>query len=99
MALGATRHSVLWMVLRGALAQVGLCLSMGIPIAPLGAHLIASQLYKVRSYDPNSLIIAVLILLLTAAVAGIVPAQRAASIEPVTALRADQAISSFRNSR
>ena len=47
----------------------------------------ADQLYSVRSYDPVSLAIAVVVLALAAALAGFIPARRAASIEPMEALR------------
>jgi ABC-type antimicrobial peptide transport system permease subunit len=80
---------VLLMVLRGAFMQVGLGLLIGIPVALLGAHAMASQLYNVRTYDPVSLLLAVAALLLATAIAGVVPARRAASIEPVTALRTE----------
>ena len=89
MALGANRGDVLWMVLRGAFMQVGLGLAIGIPVALLASHLIANQLYNVSSYDPVSLSLAIAALLLSATVAGILPARRAASIEPVTALRVE----------
>jgi predicted permease len=89
MALGSTRDGVLLMVLRGAFMQVGLGLLIGIPVALLGAHAMASQLYNVRTYDPVSLLLAVAALLLATAIAGVVPARRAASIEPVTALRTE----------
>ena len=87
MALGATRGDVLRMILRGAFAQVGLGMVIGLPIALLGAHAAATQLYEVHAWDPVSLGAAIGALLLAAAVAGLIPARRAASIEPVTALR------------
>ncbi len=87
MALGADRGTVVRMVLRGAFLQVGLGLVLGIPLALLGARLMADQLYGVRSYDPLSLSIAVVVLSIAAAVAGFIPARRAASIEPMEALR------------
>ncbi len=87
MALGADRGNVLRLVLRGALAQVGLGLAIGIPITLLGAHYMADQLFQVRSYDPVSISIAVVVLALAAALAGFIPARRAASIEPMEALR------------
>jgi predicted permease len=87
MALGADRGTVVRMVLRGAFLQVGLGLVLGIPLALLGARLMADQLYGVRSYDPVSLSIAVVVLSIAAAVAGFIPARRAASIEPMEALR------------
>jgi predicted permease len=89
MALGATRSSVLKMVLGGALWQILLGLGLGIPAALLAGHLMASQLYEVGGYDPLALISATLVLALCAALAGFVPARRAASIEPMQALRTE----------
>jgi predicted permease len=87
MALGATRGDVLLMVLRGAFKQVGLGLAIGVPVAVALGYSIAGQLYGVKAWDPVSLLLAVAALSVAAAVAGLVPARRAASIEPVTALR------------
>jgi predicted permease len=89
MALGASRSSVLSMVLRGALWQILLGLGLGIPAALLAGHLMSSQLYEVGGYDPIALISATLVLALCAAIAGFVPARRAASIEPMQALRTE----------
>ena len=89
MALGADRARVVQMVLRGAFVQVGLGLAIGIPVAILGARLMADQLYGVRSYDPLTLVAAVVVLAACAAVAGFVPARRAANIEPMVALRTE----------
>jgi macrolide transport system ATP-binding/permease protein len=87
MALGATRSSVLAMVFRSALFQVVLGLALGIPAALFAGHLMASQLYGVSAYDAASLAGATLVLALCAAVAVFVPARRAATIEPMRALR------------
>ncbi len=87
MALGANRGNVVRMVLRGAFLQVGLGLVIGIPIVLLGGRYMADQLYSVKSYDPLSIAIAVVVLSLAAALAGFIPARRAASIEPMEALR------------
>jgi len=89
MALGASRSNVLTMVLGGALWQILLGLGLGIPAAMLAGHLMASQLYEVGSYDPQALLSATLALGLCAATAGFVPARRAASIEPMEALRTE----------
>ena len=89
MALGADRGSVVRMVMRSAFFQAGLGLVIGIPIAIFGARAMADQLYGVRSYDPVSLLIAVAVLLLSATVAGFIPARRAANIEPMAALRTE----------
>ena len=89
MALGATRLSVVSLVLRGALGQTlaGLCL--GIPAALLAAHLMASLLYDVSGYDPFAFVGATLVLGICAAAAGFIPARRAASIDPMQALRTE----------
>jgi len=89
MALGATRSSVLALVLRGALWQILIGLGLGIPAALFAGHLMASQLYEVGGYDPLALIGATLMLALCAATAGFIPARRAASIEPMQALRTE----------
>ncbi len=87
MALGASRSSVLAMVFRSALFQVLLGLALGIPAALFAGHLMATQLYGVGAYDAASLAGATFILALCAAVAVFVPARRAATIEPMRALR------------
>jgi ABC-type antimicrobial peptide transport system permease subunit len=89
MALGANRANVVALVLRGAFFQVGLGLVIGIPVALLGGRLMSTQLYGVKTYDPLTLAAAVLVLCAFAAVAGFIPARRAASIEPMNALRTE----------
>ena len=64
-------------------------LGIGIPGALLAGHLMASQLYGVGAYDPLSLIAATLILAACAGLAGLIPARRASTIEPMQALRTD----------
>ena len=89
MALGANKTDVVGLVLRGAFSQTGIGLAIGVPVALLGGRLIAHQLYDVRAYDPLTLGIAVLALGASAAIAGFVPAKRAARIEPMVALRTE----------
>jgi predicted permease len=89
MALGANRTNVVIMVLGKALMLVGVGLALGIPIALLAGRLMRSQLYGVHAYDPLTLFVAVVALGASAAVAGFIPARRAASIEPMKALRID----------
>jgi macrolide transport system ATP-binding/permease protein len=89
MALGADRNSVLAMVLRGAIGQVVIGLIVGIPIALAAGRALSSQLFGVKAYDIGVLAAALVILSACAAVAGLLPARRAASIDPMQALRAE----------
>jgi predicted permease len=89
MALGANRGNVVALILGGASRQVGLGLLIGIPVALLSGRLLSSQLFGVRTYDPVSLGAATLVLSMFAAIAGFIPARRAASIEPMKALRTE----------
>lgn len=89
MALGANRSNIVRLVLRGAFLQVLIGLLIGIPLSIACGHLIASKLYQVKSWDPMVLAAAVLALGLCALIASIIPAQRAASIDPVQALRTE----------
>ena len=89
MALGATRSSVVNLVLRGAFSQIAIGLSLGIPTSLVAGHLMGSMLYGVNGYDPLAFTVATVLLGSCAAVAGFIPARRAASIEPMTALRAE----------
>jgi macrolide transport system ATP-binding/permease protein len=87
MALGATRSSVVLMVLRGEVSQILIGLAIGIPASLYAGYLMKSLLYGVVSYDPIALAGAPLMLVLSAAAAAIVPARRAATTEPMQALR------------
>ena len=89
MALGATRSSVINLVLRGAFAQIVLGLCLGIPASLFAGHLMTSLLYGVSGYDAFALIGASLLLGLCAAIAGFIPARRAASVDPMRALRTE----------
>lgn len=89
MALGANRASVIGLVLRGAFLQIAIGLAIGVPASIGCAHLIASQLYQVKGWDPLVLGGSIVTLGVCALVASIIPAQRAASVNPVQALRTD----------
>jgi len=89
MALGADPFHVLQLVLRGAFLQVGIGLAIGIPAIILGGRAMASQLFGVKPYDPMILLITTAVLSFAAFVAAVVPARRAASIEPMRALRTE----------
>jgi putative ABC transport system permease protein len=87
MALGADRGKVVAMVLGGAFRQVGAGLALGLPAAIGAGKLMSGQLFGVHPWDPVMLALATLLLGLAALVASVIPAWRAASIEPMVALR------------
>jgi predicted permease len=87
MALGANRANVVAMVLRGAFTQIAIGLGIGVPLAILCDFYLAHQLYGVSPFNPIPLAGAIFILSLCALIAGLIPARRAASIEPMEALR------------
>jgi predicted permease len=89
MALGADRLNVLRLVLRGAFLQIGIGLTIGIPATILGGRAMATQLFGVKPYDPNILLLTTAVLSFAALVAAVVPARRAAALDPMRALRTE----------
>ncbi len=89
MALGAARSRVIGGVMRGAMLQTAAGLAIGIPVAIFCVRYVKSQLFEITSVNIPVMAIAIGVLLLAAAVAGVIPARRAASIDPVRALRID----------
>ena len=89
MALGAERRRVVSMVIQGTFVQTAVGLAIGLPAALLCVHFVKSQLYEVTSVSATVLAGAILTLGVAAGVAGVIPAQRAASIDPMQALRTD----------
>jgi predicted permease len=87
MALGADRASVVRMVLRGAFLQVGIGLALGIPAAILAGRAMAGQLYGIKPWDPAMLAGATVLLGMAAFLAAVIPARRAAGLDPMEALR------------
>jgi predicted permease len=87
MALGARRADVLRLVLRESLLLVAIGLATGIPLALAATRLLNSFLFGLKSTDPLSLIAVIVLLGMVAAVAGFIPARRAARINPMVALR------------
>lgn len=89
MALGAQPADIVRGVLRGAFAQVTIGLALGIPLAIAAGRLITSRLFQVHSYDPLVLALSIAALAVCAFVASMIPAQRAASVDPVQAMRVE----------
>jgi macrolide transport system ATP-binding/permease protein len=89
MALGAERSGVIAMVMRGAMIQIGIGLAIGVPVALLCVRFIEAQLFDIKGMDPNVMLIAISTLVIAAVVAGLIPARRAASIDPSRSLRVE----------
>jgi ABC-type antimicrobial peptide transport system permease subunit len=77
------------MVMRGAMLQAGIGLAIGIPVAMLCVRFVKTQLYEITNVDAGVMAFAIVMLALAAAVAGMIPARRAASIDPMRALRVE----------
>jgi ABC-type antimicrobial peptide transport system permease subunit len=89
MALGADRLKILSLILRGAFLQIAIGLAIGIPSIILGGRAMASELFGVKPYDPGILLLTTAVLSFAAFIAAVIPSQKAASIEPMHALRTE----------
>ena len=89
MALGAERIRVVGMVMRNAMAQALVGLILGAPVATFCVRYVKTQLYEITRVDTSVLAGAILVLAASATIAGLIPARRAASIDPVKALRVE----------
>jgi predicted permease len=89
MALGAERGRVIAMVMREAILQTALGLAIGIPVAILCVRLVTAQLYQITRADSTVMTGSIATLAIAACIAGIIPARRAASTDPVQALRTE----------
>jgi ABC-type antimicrobial peptide transport system permease subunit len=87
MALGARAGRVLGMVMRETLLMVSIGIGIGLPCALGLMRLVASRLFGVQAWDPATMSLATVLLAGVAALAGYLPANRAARIDPVVALR------------
>ncbi|HZQ19088.1 MAG TPA: ABC transporter permease [Terriglobales bacterium] len=87
MALGAARESVLWMIASESLLLLGMGVAVGLPITVIIARLLRSQLYQVDYLDAFSFAVAVAMTFLVAIAAALIPARRAAKVDPMVALR------------
>ena len=89
MALGASRHEVLEMVLRESILLALGGIGIGLPIAFAVARTLRSMLFGLSSADPSAWIAAISGIAFVTLVAALLPALRAASIEPIQALRSE----------
>jgi ABC-type antimicrobial peptide transport system permease subunit len=89
LALGASRQGVLRLVLLDSARVIVPGALVGMAAAVASTRLVQSQLYGLKPTDPLTLLAAVALLLGVAGVAAYLPARRAASINPVDALRCE----------
>jgi predicted permease len=87
MALGAQRGQVLWMVLRGSLGMTVAGIAIGLPLALFAVKGLQSMLFGVQPRDPGTFVGAVAGIVVVSLVASLIPALRAASVDPMVALR------------
>jgi predicted permease len=87
LALGATRVSTIWLVLRDAMVMITAGTAIALPCVWALGHLVESQLYDVTPTDPVTIFAATLALCSTALGAALIPALRAAAVNPIEALR------------
>jgi ABC-type antimicrobial peptide transport system permease subunit len=88
MALGADRAQVMRMVLRQAFALLSIGIASGLALALWSSRLLHGFLYGVSKHDPWTLVL-VPSMLLVFGIAAFIPARRAASVDPMQALRAE----------
>jgi predicted permease len=87
LALGASRRGVLRMVMKETLGLGACGILLGVPGALAGGRMISARLFGVRAMDPPTIVAAILLMIAVAALAGFLPALRAAKVDPMVALR------------
>lgn len=89
MAVGARREQVVWMILKDSMALTIAGVVIGVPLAMLVGRALTSSLYGIQPLDAVTYLLAVAGVTAVALVASAVPASRAASVDPIRALRAE----------
>lgn len=87
MAVGADRKTIVWMVLRRGLTLASIGAAVGLPIAVVVAQLFRSSLFGFNAHDPLTFAAVTGLLIVVSLLAGLIPARRAARIDPMAALR------------
>jgi predicted permease len=89
MAVGAPRKQIVWMILRDSLLLTAIGVVVGVPLAMVVGRALTASLYGVKPSDVVSYLLAMVGVVLVALTASAVPAARAASVDPLTALRTE----------
>jgi putative ABC transport system permease protein len=86
---GSSSGAVLWIVTRAALTLLGAGIAAGLAPGVLAARLVASQLFGLSPADPLTILIATMTMLVVTGLATLIPAHRAARVDPMRALRCE----------
>jgi predicted permease len=86
MALGAQRGDVLRLVMRESMTLVVLGIAIGLALAVAAGRLVASFLFGLAPTDPQTLAVAMAVMVIVSSIAGYLPARRAARVDPMIAL-------------
>ncbi len=89
MALGAQRSDIVWLILRHALVLFAVGTGIGLAVAWIARGVMRSYLYGAAGYDAATILLVVLTLGLCGVAASYLPARRAASVDPIEALRSE----------
>ena len=89
MAVGAQRHQVSWLFLRRCLAQLAIALAIGLPGAVALGQLVSFSLVEIEPSDPVTIISISLAVIAVALASSVIPARKAARVDPMLALRSD----------
>jgi ABC-type antimicrobial peptide transport system permease subunit len=89
MALGSQRRAVVNLILRETLYLVGITVAVTVPVSMAMTLALRSQLFNVSSTDVYVYAVGITTIVLVAALAGLIPARRAASIDPARALHTE----------
>jgi len=89
MALGASRASLIWLILQNALRLLAFGLFAGILAAIAASRWIAAMLFGLTATDPSTIVIAAAVLLAAGLLAAYPPARHASRIDPMSSLRCE----------
>jgi putative ABC transport system permease protein len=89
MALGSSTSQVSWLFLKGALIQIAIGLAIGLPGALAAGQLIRGLLIQTSASDPLTIASVIVLLIVVAVAASLLPARKASQLDPVVALRQD----------